>query len=117
MSAADDTVWPEYDPRPLRRPRPTRASEGNPSISVRFEPEALARLDQFALRTGRNRGEVLRAGVDLLITGYPTLPRDVHDWLLRLAAANDLHADPQAALELLVRHLAARRPFAGTLRH
>lgn len=116
MTAQDD-VWPEWDPRPHRPPRVRKESQGNPSVSTRFEPEALARLDQFGRRTGMDRATVVRAGVDLLITGYPALPADVHDWLLRLAAANDLDADPQAALVHLVRHLAARRPFAGTLRH
>lgn len=114
--ATDGEVYPVYDNRSRRGPNVRRRSQGHPVVGARFEPEALARLDHFAKRTGLDRTTVVRRGVDLLITGYPALPPDVHDWLLRLAAANDLDADPQAALEHLVRHLAARRPFAGTLR-
>lgn len=117
MNDDDETVWPEYDPYPHRTaPRPNKRP-GNPRVTTRFDVCELARLEQFCKRTGRDRATVVRDGVRLLLDGYPALPDDVHDWLLRLAAANDLHADPQAALELLVRHLARRRPAAGVLRY
>lgn len=114
----DTTVWPEYVSDPYaRRPRPKRRAEGNPSVSARFDPCDLARMEHFAKRNGVDRAQVMRDGTRLLIDGYPRLTPERHRWLLALAAANDLGPDPQAALELLIDHLAARRPFAGRLKH
>lgn len=112
---SDDTidvgfVHDRYALRPIKH-----NYEGNPSVSARFPPEEFARLEAFCRRVGRDRTAVVRQGVTLLVSGYPALPPDLHDWLLRLAARNDMGPDPQTALVALLSHLAHRYPAAGRL--
>lgn len=96
-----DTV----DPIPPPRARAGAARRHGTQVNARLDPYETAVLHALMERTGRSATDLARAGIQLLATGYPDVPPDVHDWLLGFAAVNDLDGDPNAAIVCLVRHL------------
>jgi hypothetical protein len=96
-------------------PKPGGPREQRQPVYVRLNPELDALVTAWARRTGQSRPDVLRQSTATVLTGYPTFPPDVAAWLLALGTANGCGLDPQAALVLLVRHLAVLHPTPGRL--
>ena len=92
-----------------RRPGPPgpRIRHGR-QIVVRFSPSEWGEIQHLEERTGCTRTEILRRAVHLLATGYPTMPDDCHEWLMRMSNYNDHHGHPDVMLIEIVRHLSKK---------
>lgn len=95
--------------------RPYVATPGNPRVQARLDPALAGELAHAAQLWAIPESEIVRRALRLLFSGYPTIDPRHHAWLLRLAAANDLDADPHTALAALLDQHVRRYPAAGRL--
>lgn len=91
---------------------PRRQRDARHQVNVRLSVEDEARLSRLGQRTGHTQPDLLRIGLRMLHDGYPNLTPARYDWLMTFAAANDLHGEPDAALDLLLDHLRKHHPAA-----